>query len=70
MGTTFEEKLANGIALMESGEYTRAVDAFKGCIALEPGNSEGYFYLGEAYSELGQADDAIAALKKGLDLAP
>src|SRR5674476_715285 len=70
MGTTFDEALANGISRMESGEYAKAADAFRGCLALEPANAEGYFYLGEALSESGQADEAITALKKGLDFAP
>ena len=43
--------LGRGIALLDAAEYVAAEELFRERVATEPGESEGYFYLGEALAE-------------------
>ena len=45
MMSTYEETLAKGIALVETGDLNGAEKAFRSCIEMEPEKAEGLFFL-------------------------
>ncbi len=47
-----------GVALLESGMVGEAIEDFKTSIILNPKNGANYYYLGVAYSKLGDAKNA------------
>ena len=59
-----------GNAYKASGEYEKAVTAFRQAIALRPDYAEAYNNMGAAYQKMGQPEDAIAAFKKALEINP
>ncbi len=70
MAATFDDHLAKGISLLETGEPKKATAEFRRCTEIEPENPEGYFNLGEALAADEQMDEAINAYLKGLKLSP
>lgn len=53
-----------GLFSWQTGQYDKAMDRFHKVIALDPtGYPDAYAYLGQAYSTLDSADQAIAALE-------
>ena len=62
--------LAKGIALLDAAEYAAAEEFFRECIGKDPQDAEGYFYLGEALSELNRLEEAVGIMEKGLKLKP
>jgi tetratricopeptide (TPR) repeat protein len=65
----FSANLNLGMFSLKSGQYDKAVQRFKTIIAIKP-SIESYFYLAEAYKQLGQKTEAIAAYEKCKDLIP
>ena len=57
-------------ALVWSRQYDRAIENGKQLIAANPGFPWGYVWTGMAYSQLGKFPEAIAALKKAVELEP
>ncbi|MGZ3758085.1 MAG: tetratricopeptide repeat protein [Mucilaginibacter sp.] len=58
-----------GMFSMKSGQYEKAIDRFKTVIAVKPG-FEPYYYLAQAYTQIGKKTEAIAAYQKCKELMP
>lgn len=54
----------------ESGNFSRAVNTMKKVVELEPTKDANYFSLGVYQDAAGQRDDAIASMKKTIELNP
>jgi len=57
-------------AALKSRRFAEAAATVERAISLEPNFMDGYQFLGTLYLKLGRPDDAIAALKKILDVNP
>jgi len=58
-----------GILSFQSGQYDKAVGRFKKVIEINPKSVNGYFYLAQSLTQLGQNREALAAVQKGMPLA-
>lgn len=58
-----------GMFSMKSGQYEKAIDRFKTVIAVKPG-FEPYYYLAQAYTQIGKKTEAIAAYQNCKELMP
>ncbi len=68
---TGSEKLLNqGIALLEGGQYDRAIAIFDEALEINPRYAEAYNFRGVAYDEKGQYDQAISDYTKVIELNP
>ena len=61
--------LGRGDAYAAQDALGDAVEDYKTAVALEPARADGYLKLADAYAAAGQTDEALAALKEGLDAA-
>lgn len=68
-GTEAEAYYEQGKKYLEAKEYTKAIEAYKKAIALQP-VSAAYKDLGNAYSSLKQYSEAVAAYKQAVRLKP
>ncbi len=59
-----------GRILLQRGDFIRATTILKRAEPASPSEPEIPFYLGQAYSERGQADEAAQAFERCLQLAP
>jgi tetratricopeptide (TPR) repeat protein len=59
-----------GILIYGTGEAAEAARYFKKAVAIDPEFADGWYQLGMASAALNSPDDAVAALKKFLQLAP
>jgi tetratricopeptide (TPR) repeat protein len=59
-----------GRILFQKGDYIRATTVLKRAEPASPDDPEIPFYLGQAYSQRGQADEAAQAFERCLQLAP
>lgn len=57
-----------GMLSVRSGQWDKARIRFEKLAQLDPLNSEAYFYLGEAYSNLNMKKDAIIAYETSMNL--
>lgn len=62
--TNINANLVLARAAITSGQYDKAIDRLQRLIKQYPDNSEAYYYLGEAYSAVGEKENAINALKE------
>ena len=62
---TFDEHLAKGISLLETGDNKGAAAEFRRCMKIEPENPEGYFNLGEALAADEDLEGASTGLSRG-----
>jgi tetratricopeptide (TPR) repeat protein len=69
-GGTAEEIYGAGVALYDSGEYEKAIEAYKRAIHLNPDFEESYYRLGMAYSSLGRYKEAVEAYNRAVRLKP
>jgi tetratricopeptide (TPR) repeat protein len=60
--------LSYGWIKLELNEYEEAIDLLNRCINLNPEKSEGYFYRGVCYAELGKLNLALEDFTKNLDI--
>lgn len=67
---TLDRTMREGGEAMAVGNFSRAVEAYTQVTQTQPEFAEGYFNLGLAERQLGQPDQAKAALKKALALKP
>ena len=68
---TGSEKLLNqGIALLEGGQYDRAIAIFDEALEINPRYAEAYNFRGVAYDEKGQYDKAISDCNKAIEINP
>ena len=58
-----------GLFAINSGQYQKAVQRFKTVIAKQP-TADAYFYIAEAYKQLGMKPEAIAAYQKCREMVP
>jgi tetratricopeptide (TPR) repeat protein len=59
-----------GRRLYVSGEYDKAIDAFKEEIRKKPTSAEAYFNLGLAYGKTGELEKEVAAYEQAIKLKP
>jgi superkiller protein 3 len=59
-----------GLMRFRSQDYPGAISSLGRVIALDPSNSEAYYYTGLAQKELKQYPEALESLKKAAELAP
>ncbi|HKR60165.1 MAG TPA: tetratricopeptide repeat protein [Pyrinomonadaceae bacterium] len=59
-----------GVKYGTSGLFKQAAESFEQALKLNPDYSDAYFSLGHAYYDLGQWEDAIDTLLRGLALKP
>lgn len=64
--------LEEGDKLYKSADYSGAVKKYEEAIPMVPENKQGGIYLqiGRAYAQLKQGDQAVAAFKKAIEIAP
>jgi len=73
----FPAKTMTAAELLDLGEkylldlnYEQAIVHFEKLIEIEPMNPRGYTGAAEAYAALGRVDEAVAVLKRGLEILP
>jgi len=66
---TPEEQLAAGMAAMEKGNSTEALELFDSVIESDPANAQAFYFRGCACSETGQYLEAIAAYERCIEHA-
>ncbi len=65
MKTPFESALS----AYEKGDFVRAVELLMPIARLEPENAEAHFYLGASWLQLNRPQEAIAPLRRAVDLS-
>lgn len=68
--TPAKQYYSNGVSLMLTKNYVKAISSFKLAIKEEPSFAEAFFNIGYCYDELGRHQEAVAAFKKALHLKP
>jgi len=59
-----------GLSYYESGEFEKAIEAYKQAIKLSPDSPESYYHLGMAYSSLGRYKEAVEAYSISIRIKP
>jgi tetratricopeptide (TPR) repeat protein len=59
-----------GVSYYESGDYEKAIEAYKRAIQLAPASVDSYYHLGMAFSSLGRFKEAIKAYNSAIRLRP
>jgi tetratricopeptide (TPR) repeat protein len=59
-----------GVSYYESGEFEKAIEAYKHALKLKPDSQEFYYNLGMAYSSLGRYKEAIEAYNNAIRIKP
>ena len=59
-----------GVSYYESGDYEKAIEAYKRAIQLDPSSVDFYYHLGMAFSSLGRFKDATQAYNSAIRLRP
>ena len=59
-----------GMRLMENGEWEKAVEAYKECLALNASTPQPYGNMGICYAKMGKKEDAIDAFDRALGIDP
>ena len=66
----FEKAFQQGIAASRSNQWEEAAADFAKAVALNQASAPAYLNLGLARLQLGQADEALAALNRAVALSP
>jgi hypothetical protein len=69
-GLQADPTLAQGVALLQSGNAAGAVNVLKAVTSREPGNGRAWRNLGIAYQQAKDPDSAIAAFRRALEVQP
>jgi tetratricopeptide (TPR) repeat protein len=64
---TYEEQINLGQRFLEEGDYEQAIVAFTAAIQIEPKLSPAYMGLADAHKGLGQPEEAVAAIRQGVE---
>ena len=64
------ERLAEGLALLQSGHITGAEAAYRSILEEDPRHAEALAMLGALYLQRGNLDDALRLLDQSLDINP
>jgi tetratricopeptide (TPR) repeat protein len=64
---TYEEQINLGQRFLEEGDYEQAIVAFTAAIRIEPKLSPAYVGLADAHKGLGQPEEAVAAIRQGVE---
>jgi tetratricopeptide (TPR) repeat protein len=64
---TYEEQINLGQRFLEDGDYEQAIVAFTAAIRIEPKLSPAYVGLADAHKGLGQPEEAVAAIRQGVE---
>ncbi|HYP26376.1 MAG TPA: tetratricopeptide repeat protein [Blastocatellia bacterium] len=59
-----------GVSYYESGEFEKAIEAYRQAIRLRPDSQESYYHLGMAYSSLGRYKEAVEAYNNAIRIKP
>ena len=59
-----------GFCYGELKSYTKAIEAYKQAIRINPDDADTHFFLGDAYYELGFYEDAIESFKQAIRINP
>ncbi len=59
-----------GLALIRTGDYSKAVSTLEEAISINPGSAKAWFNLGEVKFRLGKKEEALKDFKKAFDLDP
>ncbi len=59
-----------GITLSRGGLPSRAIDAYRKLLSIDPGNAAAHFNMGLAYDRLGETEAANAAYRKAVEARP
>lgn len=59
-----------GVSYYDSGDYEKAIEAYKQALQLSPNSEEVYYHLGMAYGSLGRYKEAIAAYNRAIRINP
>jgi tetratricopeptide (TPR) repeat protein len=70
MRTSFDVKAIEAAALGYLGEHDRQIAIYEGLAKAAPANHRLWKTLGDAYKTVGRLDDAVAAVRKGLEACP
>jgi hypothetical protein len=69
-GQQADPTLAQGLALLQSGDAAGAVNVLKSVTSREPRNGRAWRNLGVAYQQAKDSDSAIAAFQRALEVQP
>jgi tetratricopeptide (TPR) repeat protein len=64
---TYEEQIDLGQRFLGDGDYEQAIVAFTAAIQIEPKLSPAYVGLADAHKGLGQPEEAVAAIRQGVE---
>lgn len=59
-----------GVSYYESGEFEKAIEAYRQALRLRPDLHESYYHLGMAYSSLGRYKEAVEAYNSAVRIKP
>jgi Flp pilus assembly protein TadD len=65
-----ERLFSRGQRALSARDFRRALELLREAIETDPGYAHIYMYLGRAHAELGNLDEAIAAIGRAVKLAP
>jgi len=69
-GSSADDLILQGNLLFQQGRYQQAYDVLQQAVQLQPGATQGWYFLGFALHDLGRNDEALAALNQALALNP
>jgi len=69
-GTSAESAYRRGNALLDSGQYATAIDAYDGALLLDPNHSRAHTNRGLCLRMLDRMDEAVASYRRALEIEP
>jgi tetratricopeptide (TPR) repeat protein len=69
-GLAFDEHMERGKDRLDAGFSGEALNEFRRCVVIRPGEGIAYLMRGEAYFRCGQREDAMEDLERAMRLLP